>query len=147
MQDFSHIKCSRFEEKSYFTALDLRCVKVKHCIKSNTNHFEGKLHRFFPGLFSDSYTSQIANLKKKKIGKLIPVPVTAKSRREYKHRGRVVGIAGRRHKDQKSRKQMVINDDSEIVYHTLPKQKKTKNKQSHSLKDAVDNNRPGAKKH
>ena len=86
-------------------------------------------------------------LKKKKIGKLIPVQVTAKSRREYKHRGRVVGVAGRRHKDQKSRKQMVVNDDSEIVYHTLPKQKKTKNKQSHSLKDAVDNNRPGAKKH
>ena len=73
MQDFSHIKCSRFEEKSYFTALDLRCVKVKHCIKSNTNHFEGKLHRFFPGLFSDSYTSQIANLKKKKIGKKLEI--------------------------------------------------------------------------
>ena len=28
---------------------------------------------------------------KKKIGKLIPVQVTAKSLREYKHRGRVVG--------------------------------------------------------
>ena len=86
-------------------------------------------------------------LKKKKIGKLIPVQVTAKSSREYKHRGRVVGVAGRRHKDQKSRKQLVVNDNSENVYHTLPKQKTTRNKQSHSLKDAVDNNRPGAKKH
>ena len=80
-------------------------------------------------------------LKKKKIGKLIPVQVTAKNR------GRVVGVAGRRHKDQKSRKQLVVNDNSENVYHTLPKQKTTRNKQSHSLKDAVDNNRPGAKKH
>ena len=51
--------------------------------------------------------------KKKKIGKLIPVQVTAKSRQEYKHRGRVVGLAGRRHKDQESRKQMVVGEQSE----------------------------------
>ena len=82
-------------------------------------------------------TSHKKSGEKKKIGKLIPVQVTAKSRREYKHRGRVVGLAGRRHKDQESRKQMVVGEQSENVYHTLPKQKKMKKKQSHSLQDAV----------
>ena len=41
---------------------------------------------------------------------------------------------------------MVVGEQSEFVYHTLPKQKKTKKKQSHSLQDAVNQNRPGAKK-
>ena len=41
---------------------------------------------------------------------------------------------------------MVVCEHSEFVYHTLPKQKKTKNKQSHSLKDAVAQNRPGARR-
>ena len=47
--------------------------------------------------------------RKKRIGKLIPVQVTAKSTREYEHRGRVLGVAGRRHKDQESRKQRGCN--------------------------------------
>ena len=85
--------------------------------------------------------------KRKKNGKLIPVQVTAKSRRQYKHRGRVVGNFGRRPKDQEKRTQLVISEDNENVYHTLPKQKKTKNQQIHSLKNAVESNRPGAKKH
>ena len=85
--------------------------------------------------------------KRKKNGKLIPVQVTAKSRRQYKHWGRVVGNFGRRPKDQQAREQMVVSDDSENVYHTLPKQKKTKNQQVHSLKTAVEANRPAAKKH
>ena len=85
--------------------------------------------------------------KKKKIGKLIPVQVTAKSRREYKHRGRVVGTQGRRIKDQEKRVQMVVREEEDNVYHTLPRQKKVKNKQIHSLKNAVELNRPGAKKH
>ena len=66
--------------------------------------------------------------KRKKIGKLIPVQVTAKSRREYKHRGRVVGTAGRRLKDQEERRQLVVSENEENVYHTLPKQNKKKNK-------------------
>ena len=85
--------------------------------------------------------------KRKKIGKLIPVQVTAKSRREYKHRGRVAGVSGRRVRDVERRHQMVITETSENVYHTLPKQKKQKQKQAHSLKEAVDMNRPGSKKH
>ena len=85
--------------------------------------------------------------KRKKIGKLIPVQVTAKSRREYKHRGRVVGTLGRRPKDQEKRVQMVVREEEDNVYHTLPKQKKVNNKQVHSLNNAVELNRPGAKKH
>ena len=85
--------------------------------------------------------------KRKKIGKLIPVQVTAKSRREYKHRGRVVGTLGRRPKDQEKRVQMVVREEEDNVYHTLPKQKKVNNKQVHSLNNAVELNRTGAKKH
>ena len=85
--------------------------------------------------------------KKKKIGKLIPIQVTAKSRRLYKHRGRGSASQGRRHRDQEARVQMVITETEENVYHSLPKQKKSKNKQTHSLKDSVSSNRPAAKKH
>ena len=59
--------------------------------------------------------------RKKKTGKLIPIQVSAKSHRQYKHRGRVVGNFGRRPNDQAQRVQMVIRDDSENVFYTLPK--------------------------
>ena len=73
--------------------------------------------------------------------------MTAKSRRLYKHRGRTVGVLGRRPKDQEIRRQLVIDDLDENTYHSLPKQKKTKDKQIHSLKQVVDLNKPSAKKH
>ena len=57
-----------------------------------------------------------------------------------------MGVAGR-HKDQESRKQMAVNDHSEDVYHALPKQKKGRNKQSHSLREPVDSKRTWSKKH
>ena len=85
--------------------------------------------------------------KRKKNGKLIPVQVTAKSRRQYKHRGRVVGNFGRRPKDQQARVRMVVSDDHENVYHTLPKQKKNKKSGSSLTETAVEANRPEAKKH
>lgn len=85
--------------------------------------------------------------KKRKIGKLIPVQVTAKSRRTYKHRGRAVGVIGRRPKDQSNRVQLVVSDKEENIFHSLPSQKKSKNKNKHSLKNSVDANRPGTKKH
>ena len=67
----------------------------------------------------------------------MPVQVTAKSRRDYTHRGRVVGTLSMRPKDQENRVQMVVREEDDNVYHTLPKQKKVKNKQVHSLKNAV----------
>ena len=79
--------------------------------------------------------------------KLIPIEVTAKSRRHYKHRGRAVGIVGRRPKDQEKRTQMKVNNEDDNVYHTLPRQKTTKNKEIHSLKHSVDKFKPAAKKH
>ena len=69
--------------------------------------------------------SKTGGRKKKKNSKLIPVQVTAKSRREYKHRGRVVGNIGRRPKDQEQRKQMVVTDEAENV-HSIPNRKKLK---------------------
>ena len=59
----------------------------------------------------------------------------------------MVGTLGMRPKDQENRVQMVVREEEDNVYHTLPKQKKVKNKQVHSLKNAVELNRPGAKKH
>ena len=71
--------------------------------------------------------------KRKRNGKLIPVQVTAKSRRQYKHRGRVVGNFGRRAKDKKTRMQMVVTGEHENFYHTFPKHKKIKKKSANSL--------------
>ena len=85
--------------------------------------------------------------RKRKIGKLIPIQVTAKSRRQYKHRGRTLGVSGRRPKDQEERAQMVVGEDDDIVLHSLPKQKKAKLKPKHSLNHSVERNIPSAKKH
>ena len=78
---------------------------------------------------------------------MIPIQVTAKSRRDYKHIGRVLGTSERRPIDQSKRVQMVVGEKDENVYHWLPRQKKTKNKQIHSLKHSVEMNTPAAKKH
>ena len=42
---------------------------------------------------------------------------------------------------------MVITEDDDNVVHSLPKQKKAKLKQKHSLNYAVEKNIPSAKKH
>ena len=54
----------------------------------------------------------------------------------------MVVTAVRRVKEQEERRQLVVSENEENVYHALPK-----NKQVHSLKQAVELNRPGAKKH
>ena len=55
---------------------------------------------------------------------------------------------GQRHVDQKKRKQMVVTEDSENVWHSLPSQKKRRSvHQSHSLAGAVSANRAAEKKH
>lgn len=110
--------------------------------KGNVNTLTQSLYK----IGSDITTKRSAG-KKRKNGKLIPIQVTAKSRRQYKHRGRHVGISGRKPVDQETRMQMVIRDESENVYHSLPKQKKVKKKPLHSLKESVNINKPSAKKH
>ena len=67
--------------------------------------------------------------------------------RGYKHRGRSANRSGRRVKDQPSRSIMVVEEDDEGVYHSLPRQKKTKRKPKYSMNDDVTKNRPSAKKH
>ena len=42
---------------------------------------------------------------------------------------------------------MVVEEDDEGVYHSLPRQKKTKRKPKYSMNDDVTKNRPSAKKH
>jgi hypothetical protein len=54
----------------------------------------------------------------------------------------MVRTVGRRVEDQRERTQMVVSETEENVYHSLPRQKKRKKKQVHSLKEAVE-----AKKH
>ena len=116
--------------------------KLQKITKGNTSSLEKSLYSIGNEICKPKNSG-----KKRKMGKLIPIQVTAKSRRQYKHRGRAVGTLGRRPKDQEKRLQMVVEEEDENVYHSLPKQKKSKNKQIHSLKHSVDLNRPSAKKH
>ena len=129
----------------------------KGTLKKGVKYFTKKLQKFCKNNESTlekslfSIGKELSNPKtagkKRKIGKLIPIQVTAKSRGQYKHRGRTLGVSGRRTKDQEDRVQMVVRDDDENVLHSLPKQKKVKHKQKHSLKHSVETNNPSAKKH
>ena len=146
---------------NFIAAVDSFKTKVissyKNTLRKGVKYFTRKLERFSKqnentlekSLFSigKEATNPKRSGKRKKIGRLIPVQVTAKSRREYKHRGRVVGRIGRRQKDQDERSQMVVREEDDNVYHTLPRQKKVKNKPIHSLKTSVDLNKAGTKKH
>ena len=130
-------------------------TSYQNILKKGVKYFTKKLQKFSKqnektlekSLFSigKEISKQKAGGRKRKTGKLIPIQVSAKSRRDYKHRGRVVGTSGRRPNDQNRRVQMVVRDEEENVYHSLPKQKKGKNKQVHSLKQSVDMNQPAAK--
>ena len=129
------------------------CKDLKKGVKNLTKHLvkitKGNFNTLKQAMFNigkDVTNSKSAGKKKKK-GKLIPIQVTAKSRRQFKHRGRTVGLLGRRPKDQEKSRQMLVSYESDNVYHTLPKQKKSKNKAIHSLKHSVENNKPAAKKH
>ena len=132
-------------------------TSYQNTLKKGVKYFTKKLQKFSKqnektlekSLFSigKEISKQKVGGKKRKMGKLIPIQVTAKSRREYKHRGRVLATSGRRPIDQSKRVQMVVGEKDENVYHSLPRQKKTKNKQIHSLKHSVEMNTPAAKKH
>ena len=61
--------------------------------------------------------------------------------------GRAVAPLGRKRVDQRKRKQLVVNEDDESVWHTLPNQKKKRQKHPHNLNAAVLANRAAEKKH
>ena len=87
--------------------------------------------------------------KKRKTSFLIPIQVSAKSRRLHKASGNGPSTAGRRPNDHpQSKSQLNIEDDEDgIVYHALPKQKQQKRKPEHSLSTSVSLNKPNPKKH
>ena len=136
---------------------DIVVKSYKNTLKKGVKYFTKKLNKFSKqkettlekSLFSigKELNKPKTGGKKRKTGKLIPIQVAAKSRRQYKHRGRRLGVPGRRPKDQENRVQMVVREEDESVYHSLPKQKKTKPKPAHSLKLSVEENHPAAKKH
>ena len=70
------------------------------------------------------------------------------ARRIFRSRGKGAARTGRRiqDQDQESGKRQIDENDDENVYFSLPKQKKRKTRQTHSLK-RVDENRPNPKKH
>ena len=90
---------------------------VKHFTKKLINITKGNMNTLKQSLFSigREMSSSKSGVKKKKKGKQIPIQVTAKSRRQYKHRGRGVGILGRRPKDQEKRQQMIITNEGDNV--------------------------------
>lgn len=147
--------------ENFVTAIDAFKNKVKLSytkdlkkgVKSFTKNLikmtKGNINTLKQSLFNigkDATNAKRAGKKQKK-GKLIPIQVTAKSRRQYKHRGRAVGVLGRRPKDQEQRMQMLVSNTDDNVYHTLPNQKVSKSKGIHSLKNSVEKNKPAAKKH
>ena len=83
------------------------------------------------------------------LGRNINVQPTAMARRIFRSRGKGAARTGRRIQDQESGKRQIVLDenDDENVYFSLPKQKKRKTQQKHSLKNSVDENRPNPKKH
>ena len=48
---------------------------------------------------------------------------------------------GRKRVDKRKKKQLVVNETDESVWHTLPAQKKKRQKNPHCLNDAVTANR------
>ena len=96
--------------------------------------------------FGKSLTEPLSQGKRKKLGR-IPVQVTARSRRKFKLRGSRMAIMGAPTKSQAVKRQLQVDDDEETVRHKLPKLKKMKTKQTHSLQHAVEKNQRVSKKH
>ena len=85
--------------------------------------------------------------RKKKNGSVIPVLAHSRSCRTFKQRGNRAVPAGRKFKDPKVRKQMVINDQTDNVYYALPSSRDKARRQEHNLQKDISLNRSSAKKH
>ena len=77
----------------------------------------------------------------------------SKLRRLHKHRGSGPAPSGAKVKDLRPHSKVLSEETGaedvtiSVLRHTLPPQKKQKPRQKHSLKDAVEANRPVSKKH
>ena len=125
---------------------------TKSIIKNFERGVKGNMQTFSKTLFSvgkEVTAPAKSGTKRRKKQLLIPVQQTAKSRRVYKHRGSQPATGGRKVKDLVERVQFLADpkNDDYVLYHSLPKQKKQKEKQPHSLNAAVNANRTGMKKH
>ena len=100
--------------------------------------------------FGKSVTQSSTVMKRKKLG-MIPVQVTAKSRRAFKIRGSRTAPSGRPRKGQSLSLQMNLDDDEEdsgILRHKLPSKKKQKGSgNSHNLMASVSAGKGPSKKH
>ena len=100
--------------------------------------------------FGKSVNLTSRGLKRKKSG-MIPVQVTAKSRRVYKLRGSRSAHTGRPRKEHKLAVQMNVDDDEEaggVLRHKLPYKKRKVGKGNvHDLMSAVSEGRGPSKKH
>ena len=90
---------------------------------------------------------------KRKHSSIMPVQKDSKLRRRHKHRGSGPAPSGAKVKDLRPHSEVFTEETGaedvsmSVVRHTLPPQKKQKPKQKHSLKAAVEANRPVSKKH
>ena len=71
----------------------------------------------------------------------------SKARRKYTIRGSRPAPSGAPKRKTLPAKQLVVDEDSEILFHKLPEGRKKKKKNPHDLMDAVKNNRGAEKKH
>ena len=80
-------------------------------------------------------------MSKQKKARMIPVQVTARSRRKYTMRGSRVA----QRIENGLTRQLVVGEEEDVVYYKLPGAKKKQKKNKHDIIDAVDNVR-GAEK-
>ena len=80
-------------------------------------------------------SSAVGKGKKRKIGRNINVQPTAIARRRFRSKGKGAARTGRRLEDQEPGKRQIVLDenDDENVFFSLPKQKKRRKQQKHSL--------------
>ena len=77
---------------------------------------------------------------------MIPVQVTARSRRKYTMRGSRVAQSGAPRKENGLTRQLVVGEEEDVVYYKLPGAKKKQKKGKHDIMYAVDNVRGAEKK-
>ena len=86
-------------------------------------------------------------MSKQKKARMIPIQVTARSRRKYTMRGSRVAQGGAPRKENGLTRQLVVGEEEDVVYYKLPGAKKKQKKNKHDIMDAVDNVREAEKKH
>ena len=97
--------------------------------------------------FGQNETAAVSVRKRKK-SSLIPVQVTARSRRKYTLRGSRSAIQGAPRKETRLKQQLVIDSaEREVLYHKLPSGRKKKKNNPHNLMESVAANRGLERKH